>query len=123
MSKKKVLIVDDEEIMRNFLFDLLKDEGYDVDQCSSGEDAIAMAKSKKYSLVISDIKMQGKNGYDVLNEVKKADHDIKVLMMTGYALDENGASSVSKGADGFLLKPFDITSIRQITQNLIGNAE
>lgn len=119
MSSKKILIVDDEEIMRGFLYDLLEDSGYDVEQCQSGEEAIGLLKNKKYNLVITDIKMQGKDGYDVLKEVKTVYPDIKVLLMTGYALDEDGAASTGKGANGFILKPFDINSIREITHRLL----
>ena len=119
MNTYKILIVDDEEIMRGFLFDLLEDSGYEVTQCTSGEEAIEKVMESNFDLVITDIKMQGKDGYDVLNEVKKIHPDIKVLLMTGYALDEDGSSSISKGADGFILKPFDINSIREITQRLL----
>ena len=123
MTKKKILIVDDEEIMRGFLCDLLEDSGYEVDQSRSGEEALEFIKQKKYDLVITDIKMQGKDGYDVLKEVKKIYPDIKVLLMTGYALDEDGVSSISKGANGFILKPFDINSIREITHRLLNETK
>ncbi|MCK5708166.1 MAG: response regulator [Candidatus Aureabacteria bacterium] len=117
---KRILIVDDEEIMRSFLFDLLQDEGYDVEQCDSGEAAIERTEKRDYDLIISDIKMQGKDGYDVLKAVRTIKPDIKVLLMTGYALDEEGTEIVAKGANGFILKPFDINSIRQIAQKLLG---
>ena len=119
MSSQKILIVDDEEIMRGFLFDLLEDEGYQVEQCSSGEEAIERVHASSYDLVITDIKMQGKDGYDVLMEVKNVDSNIKVLLMTGYAIAEEGNEKITKGANGFILKPFDITSIRDITRKLL----
>lgn len=119
MSPHSILIVDDEEIMRGFLFDLLEDAGYDVEQCPSGEEAIEKVRGQRYDLVITDIKMQGKDGYDVLKEVKRLQPDVKVLLMTGYALDEDGRESIRKGANGFVLKPFDITSIREITGRLL----
>lgn len=120
MSPKKILVVDDEEIMRGFLCDLLKEDGYDVDESRSGEDAIVRVTRGVFDLVITDIKMQGKDGYSVLVEAKKINPRMKVLMMTGYAVDGEAEDSLLLGADGFILKPFDIASIREIIHRVIG---
>jgi CheY-like chemotaxis protein len=120
MSPKKILIVDDEEIMRGFLCDLLKEDGYDVDESRSGEDAIMRVTRGAFDLVITDIKMQGKDGYSVLVEAKKINPRMKVLMMTGYAVNGEAEDSLQLGADGFILKPFDIASIREIIHRVIG---
>jgi len=119
-AKKKILVVDDEEIMRSFLSDLLEDCGYDVVQASSGEEAIKLIAENKFDLVITDIRLQGKDGFDVLRELKALHNDIKVVLITGYSLNENESKFKEKGADGFLLKPFDINSIREVTKKLIG---
>jgi DNA-binding NtrC family response regulator len=120
MSPKKILIVDDEEIMRGFLCDLLKEDGYDVDESRSGEDAILRVTQSVFDLVITDIKMQGKDGYSVLVEAKKINPRMKVLMMTGYAVNGEAEDSLLLGADGFILKPFDIANIREIIHRVIG---
>ncbi len=118
-NKKTILVVDDEEIMRSFLGDLLEDDDYNVEQVSSGEEAIASVKKKHYDLVITDIRLQGKDGFDVLSEIKKISPETKVVLITGYSLDEEGKEYINKGADGFLLKPFDISNVREITKKLL----
>ncbi len=107
-----ILVVDDEEIMRSFLQDVLAGEGYQVDVAPTGEEAVNKASRKKYDLVITDIKMPGIDGMGVLSQVKELSPTTEVVVMTGYASLESAVESMKKGAADYITKPFNIDQIR-----------
>ncbi len=108
----KILIVDDEEIVRSFLFDVLSDEGYEVTAVSSGEEAVKLLKKDTFYLIITDIKMPGMNGMQVLRTAKEMDPNQNVIVMTGYASTETAVESMKLGAADYITKPFNLDQIR-----------
>jgi diguanylate cyclase (GGDEF)-like protein len=108
----KILVVDDEEIMRSFLRDVLSGEDYQVDVVPTGEEAIEEAGTKEYDLVITDIKMPGTNGMEVLREVKERSPKTEVVVMTAYASLESAVESMKLGAADYITKPFNIDQVR-----------
>ncbi len=112
MESSFILVVDDEEIMRSFLQDVLAGEGYQVDVAPTGEEAVNKASRKKYDLVITDIKMPGIDGMGVLSQVKELSPTTEVVVMTGYASLESAVESMKKGAADYITKPFNIDQIR-----------
>jgi len=80
-----ILVIDDEEIMREILEALLTREGYEVRLVASGEEGIELAKSGVYDAAIVDVMMPGLNGIGVLEELKKLDDDLPVVMITAFA--------------------------------------
>lgn len=111
-ESNSILVVDDEEIMRSFLQDILTGEGYQVDVASTGEEAIREAGKRGYDLVITDIKMPGVDGIGVLSQVKELSPTTEVVVMTGYASLESAVESMKKGAADYITKPFNIDQIR-----------
>ncbi len=107
-----ILVVDDEEIMRSFLHDVLSGEGYQVEVAPTGEEAVERFKEKEYDLVITDIKMPGIDGMEVLQEAKRLHPMTEVVVMTGYASLESAVESMKKGAADYITKPFNIDQIR-----------
>ncbi len=107
-----ILVVDDEEIMRSFLHDVLAGEGYQVHVAHTGEEAVNKASRKKYDLVITDIKMPGIDGMGVLSQVKELSPTTEVVVMTGYASLESAVESMKRGAADYITKPFNIDQIR-----------
>jgi diguanylate cyclase (GGDEF)-like protein len=108
----RVLVVDDEEIVRSFLVDVLSDEGYDVQAVSSGEEAIGLFDQESYDLIITDIKMPGTNGMEVLRSAKAKDSNQNVIVMTGYASTETAVESMKLGAADYITKPFNLDQIK-----------
>ena len=108
----KILVVDDEEIMRSFLRDVLSGEDYQVDVVPTGEEAIEEAGTKEYDLVITDIKMPGTNGMEVLRGVKERSPKTEVVVMTAYASLESAVESMKLGAADYITKPFNIDQVR-----------
>lgn len=108
----KILIVDDEEIIRNFLVDVLSDEGFTIKAVSSGEEAVRLFKKNAFDLIITDIMMPGIDGIQVLRAAKEMDSDQSVIVMTGYASTETAVESMKLGAADYITKPFNLDQIK-----------
>lgn len=107
MAKKgSVLIVDDEEIMRDVLETILSGAGYKVDLAKTGEEALEIYGRKPYDVVLMDVSMPGIGGLSTLEELIKIDAEAVVLMITAFATFETAISAWEKGAMGCIRKPF-----------------
>ena len=111
-EKVKTLVVDDEEIVRSFLIDVLTDEGYQVTAVSSGDEAVKLLTTNDYDLIITDIKMPGTDGMEVLRVAKARDPNQNVIVMTGYASTETAVESMKLGAADYITKPFNLDQIK-----------
>ena len=121
VSKKRVpriLVVDDEQSMRNFLEIMLRREGYTVDLAENGGEAAALIDKKIYDLVITDIIMPGLTGTEVLKKAKEVNPATTVIMITAYASTESAVEAMKEGAYDYITKPFNVDEIKVI----IGNA-
>jgi two-component system cell cycle sensor histidine kinase/response regulator CckA len=104
----KILIVDDEPDILEIIENTLSQEGFEVVKASTGQDAIALFDAGSFELVITDMKMPGLNGMDVLKHVKQIDKDVEVIILTGYATLENAIQTLrNKGAHDYLRKPLE----------------
>ena len=101
-----VLVVDDEEVMRDVLGSVLGGEGYSVRFAATGPEAIAEIKESPVDAVILDLMLPGMSGLEVLDEMKRHDADLPVLMLTAQASIETAISAMKKGAFDYLTKPF-----------------
>ena len=89
MSTTKILIVDDELILRESLAGWLLRDGHTVDTASSGEEALEKLKEARFDIMLVDIKMEGISGLDVLQHVKENDPDVAIVMITAYGSERN----------------------------------
>jgi two-component system, NtrC family, response regulator AtoC len=107
MSKLKasVLVVDDEPAMRLLLSSVLKDEGHDVTAAASGEEALQLLAKRHYRLVVTDLKMPGISGLELLAQVTRDDPDTAVIILTAFGTVEGAVEAMRKGAVHYLLKP------------------
>ncbi len=107
MAKKgSVLVVDDEEIMRDVLETLLSAEGYRVDLAKTGEEGLEAYGRRAFDVVLLDVSMPGMGGLSALEEFLKLDADASVIMITAYATYDTAISAWEKGAMGCIRKPF-----------------
>ena len=121
-SKYKILIVDDEVGICNLLSSATRGK-YDVECAFSGEEAIELIKSTTYDLVVTDLKLRGKNGIDVLEQVKKRDVHTEVIIITGYASLDSATNAVNMGAASYLIKPVSISNFILHTEKAIASRD
>jgi DNA-binding NtrC family response regulator len=107
MSGAKILIVDDELIVRESLGGWLERDGHTVDKAASGEESLEKFEKTHYDIILLDIKMEGMSGLDVLKKVKELDPDVSVVMITAYGSIPSAIEAMKSGAYEYLLKPFD----------------
>ena len=109
-----ILVVDDEQSMREFLEILLSKEGYKVSLASSGEEARNILGKKKFDLLITDIKMSDVNGIDVLKEAKALSPESVVVMISAFATAETAVEAMREGAYDYIPKPFKVREFKKI---------
>jgi len=102
----KVLIVDDEKLMRISLESQLKKEGYDVKSMDNAIDGLKIIKSEEFDVVLTDLRLSGMSGIDFLKEIKKYNQEIIVVIMTAYGTLESAVSAIKEGAYDYIAKPF-----------------
>ncbi|RJP22674.1 MAG: sigma-54-dependent Fis family transcriptional regulator [Deltaproteobacteria bacterium] len=107
MAKPKgsILVVDDEPAMRLLLSSVLKEEGHDVTAAASGEEALQLIAKRHYQLVLTDLKMPGISGLDLLEQVKRDDPGTAVIILTAFGTVEGAVEAMRMGAVHYLLKP------------------
>ncbi len=123
MAKERVLVVDDEEGIREACQEFLECEGYEVTTASDGARALEIFSGNDYDLVFMDIRMPGIDGIETLRRMKKSKPGVKVIVVSGLPEDESfdRAMAVSEGAaEGFIPKPFKPKDLREALKNLRG---
>jgi two-component system, NtrC family, response regulator AtoC len=109
--EKRILVVDDDALMKEFLNETLTRKKYSVDLASTGEEALKMMKQKEYDVILSDIRMPQLGGMDVLKATRNFLPDAKVILMTAYATVENAVEAMKLGAYDYIMKPFSADAI------------
>ncbi len=111
----KILIADDEEVIRNMLAEYLTDEGFNVVAVPSGEAALEVFRDDPNHLVITDIRMKGMSGIKLLEEIKKLDENALVIIITSHASLDNAVATLKAGAFDYIFKPFqDLETITDV---------
>jgi two-component system response regulator PilR (NtrC family) len=118
-DRQSLLIVDDERSMREFLDILLTREGYEVNLASSGEEASEVLKTRKFDLVVTDIKMKGIDGIDVLRKAKELSPDSVVVIISAFATAETAVEAMKEGAYDYIPKPFKVREFKRIVREAL----
>jgi DNA-binding NtrC family response regulator len=107
MARKSILVVDDEKAQREILEMILAEEGYDVTTAASGEAALKFAKEKRFDLALTDLKMTGMDGIELLQHLLASDSSIIVILLTAHGSIESAKEALRRGAFDYLEKPYD----------------
>lgn len=118
-KKERIMIVDDEKIVRESLYHWFSDEGYDVDTAESAENALKKFDKDKFDLVLLDMKMPGMSGLDLLPKLKQIDEDCFVILITAYASVPSAIQALKEGAFDYITKPVDPEELNHIVKNAI----
>jgi CheY-like chemotaxis protein len=121
MGYYKILVVDDEETVAEYCSAALREAGYDVVTAHSGEEAIERASAERFSVLLTDIKMDGMDGMATFRTIKELDSDIAGIVMTGYGSMENAMQALQLGFTWFLAKPFTIDELTSAVERTLEN--
>jgi two-component system, NtrC family, response regulator PilR len=119
MLEDKILVVDDEQSMREFLDIMLKKEGYKVSLASNGEEVLKTIDKDIFDLVLLDIRMPRMDGITVLKKIKAASPETIVIMITAYASADTAIKAMKEGAYDYVTKPFKVDEIKLIIKNAL----
>src|SRR5947209_15928918 len=101
----QVLVVDDEPLIRDTLAEYLQGEGFGVHVCGTGEEALALARDRRFDIVLCDVHLPGIDGIEVLQRLLQINPEAAVLLITAYATVENAVEAFHRGAQDYLMKP------------------
>ncbi len=117
--KIRILVVDDELSMREFLSILLEREGYDVTVAASAQEALRIMESALFDLVLSDVNMPGLSGIELLASIKEKSPETAVLMLTAFSAADQAVEAMKLGAYDYVCKPFKNEEIKQLVRNAL----
>ena len=115
----KILVVDDDQGMREFLEILLAREGYEVSSATGGKEAIGLCKRNKFDLAITDLKMPRVDGIDVLKSIKEISPETMVILITAFASGETAVAAMKEGAYDYLEKNFDVEDLKTVIKDAL----
>ena len=109
-----ILVVDDDEVTRKLLREVLERDGYQVTLAPNGEEAVKALKKQVFPIVLSDIRMLELDGMAVLRSVKKSEPDTAVILMTGFGSMEGAIEAIQEGAFDYVSKPFKMDELKSV---------
>lgn len=120
---KKILLIDDDVLVLKTIRKLLSLDGHELFECKSAEDALALVKKETFDLVITDIRMPGLNGIQMLEKMRadQKNQNLPVILITGYASEDAPLEAFRLNADDYILKPFNsdqlLSSVRRVFES------
>src|SRR5437762_12503623 len=123
MPRKSILVVDDEKPQRDILQEILTAAGYDVTSAASGEAALKFAKERSFDLALTDLKMTGIDGIELLQHLLALDSSIIVILLTAHGTIDSAKDALRRGAFDYLQKPFDRDVLLSTIKRALGNLD
>jgi DNA-binding NtrC family response regulator len=108
-KRARIIVVDDDESIRKTLSMILEEEGYFVDTAESGKEAIVKTNANFYNLALIDFRLLDMEGTELLIRIKDTVPRMRKIIITGYPTVHNAIEAVNRSADGYLVKPFDVS--------------
>jgi DNA-binding NtrC family response regulator len=107
----RILIVDDDENIRKVVLAILEDKGYNVESVGTAREAVEKSKRKFYNLALIDIRLPDMEGIELLSKMRDTTPRMRKVIITGYPTLQNAVDAVNKGADAYIVKPFDVEKV------------
>jgi len=122
-GKKRILITEDDEEMRSLLKDFFEEEGFETDSVSNGVDALQKLAKDRFDLIITDIRMPGLTGLDILPRLKKLHPNASVIVITAFGSEEVYRKSLERGATAYLEKPIHFSKLKELIHEMVSAKE
>lgn len=123
MSGFRVIVIDDEKIVGQMIKAAMEPDGYTVEVFLNAAPAFSRLKEEKFDVVITDLKMKGIDGMEVLRTIKTAYPEVKVIMITAFASLDSAVEAMKSKVDGFFAKPVKIKDLKESIQKLLSPSE
>ncbi|OIP38520.1 MAG: hypothetical protein AUK47_11810 [Deltaproteobacteria bacterium CG2_30_63_29] len=121
MHKERLLLVEDEPIQRDALVEYLRRNGYTLDAVGSGEEAMSMLEVNDYSVLVTDLRLPGIDGLEVIRRARKRDSALGLLLVTAFASIDSAVNALRIGAHDYLLKPLMLEDVQRKIENLLSH--
>ena len=118
-DKPHILLIDDEAIALSNLSHVLEREGYTVTACKNGESGLAAMQNTRFDLVLTDLRMPGIDGMDVLRHIRETTPEVPVIMITGHATLDSAVEAMKAGAHHYIAKPFRLDEAREVVRSAL----
>ena len=122
-ERARILVVDDDESVRKVLATILEEEGYAVDTAKNGREAIRKSKVKFYNLALIDFRLTDMEGTKLLTRVNDTTPKMRKIIITGYPALQNAINALNKGANAYIVKPFDMDKVLQTIKEQLKKQE
>jgi DNA-binding NtrC family response regulator len=119
----RILIVDDDETIRKVLEAILVDEGYIIDSAETAKKAIEKSQEEFYNLALLDVRLPDMEGIELLTKLHDTKPKMRKIIITGYPTLQNAVAAVNKGADAYIMKPFDVEKMLQTIKEQLKKQE
>ena len=116
----RILVVEDEEIVRDSLRDWLTDAGYQVETVEDGEKALTTLNSSEFKLIIVDLRLPGNDGLEVLRQAKALQEELKGIVITAYPSVQSAVEVMREGAVDYIVKPYNLNVLEESIQKALG---
>ncbi len=123
MSQKqgRVMVIEDDQEMRLLLEDFIQEEGYEVRSTDNGSEAFRILAKDEFDLIITDVRMPGLSGLDILPGIRKLQPHSAIIVITAFGSEEVYTRAIERGADGYLEKPISLEQLRIMIKNVISS--
>jgi DNA-binding NtrC family response regulator len=119
----RILAIDDDENIRKVIVAILEDEGYTVESVGTAKEAIEKSKRKFYNLALIDIRLPDMEGIELLTKFRETTPRMRKVIVTGYPTLQNAVDAVNKGADAYIVKPFDVKKVLKTIQEQLAKQQ
>lgn len=118
-DKKRILVIEDDEEMRSLLKDFFLEEGFETDSVSNGSEAFRKLVKESFVLVITDIRMPGLTGLDILPGIRKLQPEVPIIVITAFGSEEFRQRALERGATAYLEKPIQFNKLRSLVCEML----
>jgi excisionase family DNA binding protein len=120
VERPRILIVDDEQTVRDLVAKTLTMADYDVDTAADGPSALDRLRTAEYDLLITDLKMPGMDGLSVIREARQRSAEMPIIIITGYSTEASAIEAINLGVSGYLTKPFRLPRVLAVAARALG---
>ena len=123
MANPSILVVDDELLIRDLLYDFFSGQGWDITVADNGEAALTILRDKEFDLILTDIKMPEMDGLTLTERVRVDYPDLPVIVMTGYPSVDSAVQALRSKVEDYIIKPFNINQLYKVIEGKIRESD